>query len=66
MNYTTIEGLDLMSECTTDLEVNLPALLDNTLYKFVVSASGPGGERTTPDEYLFRTKPAGKIQYVQV
>ena len=60
VNYTTFGGLDVTSECTNDLQIILSPLEENTLYTFVVTASGPGGGKTTPNQFLFQSKLAGK------
>ena len=60
VNYTTVAAVDMQSNCTHDLEIHLSSLDNDTVYRFIVSAIGPGGERATPNEFLFRTKPAGK------
>ena len=60
VNYTTFGGLDVTSECTNDLQIILSPLEENTFYTFVVTASGPGGGKTTPNQFLFQTKLAGK------
>ena len=61
MNYTTVDVPNMKSKCTYDLQLRLSSLDNDTLYKLRVSAIGRGGERATPNELLFRTKPAGKM-----
>jgi hypothetical protein len=59
VNYTTVDVSNMKSNCTRNLQIRLSSLDNDTLYKLRVSAIGPGGERATPNEFLFRTKPAG-------
>ena len=61
VNYTTVDVSNMKSNCTRNLQIRLSSLDNDTLYKLRVSAIGPGGERATPNEFLFRTKPAGKM-----
>ena len=61
VNYTTVDVPNMESNCTRDLQIRLSSLDNDTLYKLRVSAIGPGGERATPKEFVFRTKPAGKM-----
>ena len=46
--------------CTRDLHITLTPLINDTLYRFTVSASGPGGESETPNVFVFQTKPTGE------
>ena len=48
-------------KCTNELQTTLTSLESDTPYRFVVSAIGPGGERVSPDVFVFRTKPVGKL-----
>ena len=56
-----IDTANMKSDYTRGLQLNLTSLESDTLYRFIVSAIGPGGEKATPNEFLFRTKPAGKL-----
>ena len=60
VNYSVVGMSDVnKTECTNGLQTTLTSLESNTLYRFVVSAIGPGGERVPPDVSVFRTKPVG-------
>ena len=62
VNYSAV-GTSAMEKmkCTNELKTTLTSLESDTLYRFVVSARGPGGERVSPDVLVFRTKPVGKF-----
>lgn len=60
VKYTTIDGGDMECNCTRGLQITLTPLISDTLYRFTVSASGPGGESETPNVFVFQTKPTGK------
>ena len=63
VNYTTVGSVDVdvIANCTTQSQITITSLENDTLYRFTVSASGPGGERVTPDVFVFRTKLFGKM-----
>ena len=63
VNYTTVGNVDVdvIANCTTQSQITITSLENDTLYRFTVSASGPGGERVTPDVFVFRTKLFGKM-----
>ena len=63
VNYTTVGSVDVdvIANCTTESQITITSLENDTLYRFTVSASGPGGERVTPDVFVFRTKLFGKM-----
>ena len=62
VNYSIIGSSNVKAECTSKLQTTLTSLQNDTFYTFTVSASGPGGERVTPDVFVFRTKSVGKLK----
>lgn len=56
-----MESADTHKKCTNDLNITLTPLENDTLYQFIISAGGRGGEILAPDVFVFRTKPAGKM-----
>ena len=62
VNYSAVGTSDVDEmKCTNELQTTLTSLESDTPYRFVVSAIGPGGERVSPDVFVFRTKPVGKF-----
>ena len=68
VNYSIVDAMNETEtlECTGELQTTLSSLEADTLYQFVISARGPGGERADRDIYVFRTKPVGKLYHVML
>ena len=63
VKYSTIDGANLTSVSTRELNVTLSGLQTKTAYSFSLSAAGPGGEQTAPEKFIFQTKPEGLLQF---
>ena len=52
-----------ITKTTNELQITLTSLENVTLYQFIISAVGPGGERVTPNVFIFQTKPVGEFMH---